>query len=58
MVLSEKLYKMIPRIKLPDLLIEVAGWTDFDRNFIHASTGNAARNEEKAILKTQGAEGA
>jgi TnpA family transposase len=48
--LSEKLYKLLPRIKLPDLLIEVAGWTNFDRHFIHASTGNAAENDEKAIL--------
>ncbi|MCL2768071.1 MAG: Tn3 family transposase [Synergistaceae bacterium] len=48
--LSEKLYKFLPRIKLPDLLIEVAGWTNFDRHFIHASTGNAAENDEKAIL--------
>nr|WP_314466138.1 transposase [uncultured Clostridium sp.] len=50
MALSEKLYNMIPRIKLPDLLIEVSGWTNFDRNFIHASTGNTAKNEEKSIL--------
>ena len=48
--LSESLYKMLPRVKLPDLLIEVAGWTSFDRNFIHASSGNMAKGDEKAIL--------
>lgn len=48
--LSERLYKMLPRVKLPDLLIEVASWTNFDKNFIHASTGNIAKNNEKVIL--------
>lgn len=49
-LLSQKLYKMIPRIKLPDLLLEVSKWTDFDRNFIHASSGHIAKGEEKTIL--------
>jgi TnpA family transposase len=47
---SEKLYKMLPKIKLPDLLIEVANWTNFDRYFVHASTGNVANSDEKEIL--------
>lgn len=50
MKLSQKLYKMIPKIKLPDLLLEVSKWTNFDRNFIHASTGHSAKKEEKTIL--------
>lgn len=49
-LLSQKLYKMMPRIKLPDLLLEVSKWTDFDRNFIHASSGHIAKDEEKTIL--------
>ncbi len=49
-LLSQKLYKMMPRIKLPDLLLEVSKWTDFDRNFIHASSGHIAKAEEKTIL--------
>jgi hypothetical protein len=49
-VLSQKLYKMMPRIKLPDLLLEVSKWTGFDRNFIHASIGHMAKCEEKTIL--------
>lgn len=48
--LSQRLYKMMPRIKLPDLLLEVSKWTGFDRNFMHASTGNTAKEEEKTIL--------
>jgi len=49
-LLSERLYKLLPRVKLPDLLIEVSKWTGFDKNFVHASTGNASNGEEKAIL--------
>lgn len=48
--LSQTLYKMLPRVKLPDLLIEVAKWTNFDKSFIHASTGHPAKAEEKSIL--------
>lgn len=48
--LSQRLYKMLPRIKLPDLLLEVSKWTGFDRNFIHASTSNIAKGEERTIL--------
>jgi len=47
---SETLYKMLPRIKLPDLLIEVASWTKFDKNFVHASTGNPIKNNEQSVL--------
>jgi TnpA family transposase len=48
--LSQKLYKMLPRVKLPDLLLEVSKWTGFDKNFIHASTGYAAKGNEKTVL--------
>jgi len=50
LALSNDLHKMLPRIKLPDLLIEVASWTNFDRNFIHASTGDTAKNDEEAVV--------
>lgn len=49
-ILNQKLYKMIPKIKLPDLLLEVCKWTDFDKNFVHASTGKAIKEEDKRIL--------
>jgi TnpA family transposase len=48
--LSERLYRMLPRIKLADLLLEVASWTGFDRHFTHASTGHAAKGTERTIL--------
>lgn len=50
LALSDNLYKLLPRVKLPDLLMEVASWTNFDKNFLHASTGNFAKNDEKAVL--------
>ena len=48
--LSQALYKMIPKIKLPELLLEVASWTGFEKNFHHASTRHPAKGEEKTIL--------
>ncbi|MDR7079789.1 hypothetical protein J2Y03_004847 [Neobacillus niacini] len=41
---------MLPRIKLTDLLLEVASWTGFDEQFIHASTNRASKLEEKSIV--------
>lgn len=49
-LLSQKLYKMMPRIKFSNLLLEVSKWTDFDRNFIHASSRHISKGEEKTIL--------
>lgn len=48
--LSQKLYKMLPRVKLSDLLLEVSSWTGFDKNFTHASSGNIPKKEEKTTL--------
>lgn len=47
---SSSLYSMLPRIKLTDLLMEVASWTGFDEQFIHASSGRSPKGEEKSIL--------
>jgi len=47
---SLKLYGMLPRIKLTDLLIEVTSWTGFEKQFIHASTGKPPHEEEKSVL--------
>ncbi len=46
---SATLYSMIPRVKLTDLLLEVASWTGFDEQFIHASTNKPPKSDEKAI---------
>ena len=48
--LSEKLYSLIPQVKLADLLLEVSNWTEFEKYFTHASTGNTVQNKEKPII--------
>jgi len=47
---SLSLYELLPRIKLPDLLIEVANWTKFHEQFIHASTNQPPNDEETKVL--------
>ncbi|MBP1931914.1 TnpA family transposase [Ammoniphilus resinae] len=47
---SLSLYQLLPRIKLNDLLMEVASWTGFDQELIHASTNKPPNEEEKPIL--------
>lgn len=49
-ILSGKLYKLLPQVKLPDLLMEVANWTGFDRYFTHASTNHTTKGKEKAVV--------
>ena len=48
--LSQYLYNLLPRIKLTDLLTEVANWTGFDKEFIHASTGKEPNDKEKTVV--------
>ena len=40
--LAERLYAMLPRIRITDLLAEVAGWTGFPDCFTHLRTGEIA----------------
>ena len=47
---SLSLYELLPRIKLTDLLMEVANWTGFHEQFIHASSNRPPNEEEAAIL--------
>lgn len=47
---SSHLYSMLPRVKLTDLLLEVASWTGFHEQFIHASSNKSPSEEEKNIL--------
>lgn len=47
---SSHLYSMLPRVKLTDLLLEVASWTGFHEQFIHASSNKSPNEEEKNIL--------
>ncbi|CAD5990643.1 Transposase for transposon Tn501 [Planktothrix tepida] len=45
---SRKLYALLPRIKLTDLLVEVDSWTHFTRHFTHLHSG--AEVEERVVL--------
>ncbi|OIJ09409.1 DDE transposase [Anaerobacillus arseniciselenatis] len=47
---SLSLYQLIPRVKLPDLLMEVASWTGFDKQLLHASTLHPPKEEEKPAI--------
>ncbi len=47
---SSTLYGMLPRVKLTELLLEVASWTGFHEQFIHASTNRHPKVEEKPIV--------
>jgi len=39
LVLREQVAALLPRVDLPDLLLEVAGWTGFPTEFTHISEG-------------------
>ncbi|MGG0939810.1 Tn3 family transposase [Brevibacillus centrosporus] len=47
---SLSLYELLPRIKLTDLLMEVANWTNFHEQFIHASSNRTPNEEETTII--------
>jgi TnpA family transposase len=44
--LAERLYAMVPRIRITDLLAEVARWTLFPECFTHLRTGEPAANPQ------------
>ena len=43
--LAARLYSMLPRVRITDLLTEVAGWTLFPECFTHLRTGAAAADD-------------
>jgi hypothetical protein len=45
---TERVYDLLPRIKLTDLLTEVNGWTRFTASFTHLHTSEPAK--DKAVL--------
>lgn len=47
---SKSIYAMLPKIKLTNLLMEVASWTKFDEQFTHASTSKSPKDDEKDII--------
>lgn len=48
--LNERLYGMIPRVRITDLLAEVDGWTGFTECFTHLRTGETA--DDQRLLMT------
>lgn len=47
---SASLYELLPRIKLTDLLMDVARWTGFHEQFVHASTNRIPNEEETKVI--------
>ncbi|WP_134704957.1 Tn3 family transposase [Ammoniphilus sp. YIM 78166] len=47
---SISLYELLPRVKLTDILMDVANITGFHEQFVHASTGKKPDKQEKIIL--------
>ena len=47
--LSGRLYNLMPRIRITDLLAEVNGWTSFADRFTHFRTGETA-SEQSALM--------
>jgi Tn3 transposase DDE domain len=48
--LSSRLYNLMPRIRITDLLAEVNAWTGFADRFTHFRTGEAAAIGEPALM--------
>ena len=48
--LSSRLYSLVPRIRVTDLLSEVDGWTGFSQHFTHYRTGEVAPGGEPALM--------
>ena len=42
--LTRQAYALLPRIKLPELLLEVNAWTGLDRHFTHLHTGEPPKD--------------
>ncbi|MCL1890019.1 MAG: Tn3 family transposase [Desulfovibrionaceae bacterium] len=47
---SRSIYRLLPNVKLADLLMDVANWTGFLEQFSHASTGRLPGQDEKETL--------
>jgi TnpA family transposase len=48
--LSSRLYNLMPRVRITDLLAEVNVWTAFANHFTHYRTGEPAATDEPALM--------
>ena len=49
--LKARLYALLPRVRVTDLLVEVAAWSGFADQFVHARSGEAA-SDQSALMGT------
>ncbi|MBH0619177.1 Tn3 family transposase, partial [Salmonella enterica] len=47
--LKARLYAMLPRVRITDLLVEVAAWSGFTDRFVHARSG-APASDQSALM--------
>src|SRR3546814_17105677 len=47
--LKARLYAMLPRVRITDLLVEVAAWSGFADRFVHARSG-ASASDQSALM--------
>ncbi|WP_075164623.1 Tn3 family transposase [Ktedonobacter racemifer] len=52
--LARQAYDLLPRIKLPDLLLEVDAWAPFLRHFTHLQTGELAKDQTALLAALLG----
>jgi len=48
--LSAKIYSLIPRVNLSDIIIDICKFTAFDNKLIHASTNKEPNDNERACI--------
>jgi TnpA family transposase len=44
--LTRRLYSLLPRVRLTDLLVEVDSWTNFTRQFTHLKSGEPCKDKK------------
>lgn len=44
--ITRLVYSLVPRVKLPDLLVEVDSWCEFSERFTHLKTGEPAKDKK------------